>query len=98
MSDNQRVTSRSFAKRDRPRARMLDAFSLYRLRRFLWLPIVIGAALYLHISGTPHVLFQYQHLGDKRFKTSCTYVGLSVQTTSARNGKCPIVTFLHDSN
>lgn len=90
-----RVTARSYAKPEqRKEWRMPTFLRLVGLRNFLWLFFLAGIASFLHLRGTPHVLYEYRYFGDKDQKADCTYIGLKTQTIAATRGHCSLIRVL----
>lgn len=73
---------------------MPNLMKLVGIRNFAWVFMLIGLAAFLHLRGTPHILFEYTHFGSKQRMISCTYLGLQSKTVSAIRDKCPIIRFL----
>lgn len=95
MTEKLHVTSRSYAKAtSKRRWQMPTLLRLIGMRNFVWIFALVGIAGFLHLRGTPHVLFEYSYFGSKDHMTDCTYLGLHTQTVSAIHGKCPIIRFL----
>lgn len=90
-----RVTARSLVRsRKKKEWQMPSVLRLVGLRNFFWMFLLGGLAIFLHLRGTPHILFEYTHMGSKNRMISCTYLGLNSQTVSAIQGNCSIIRFL----
>ncbi len=67
---------------------------LVPMRSLTWIPILIACGLFIQISGTPHVLFEYEIRANKNAVHACTYVGLSGIRPLSIVGECPAIKFV----
>lgn len=96
MNINRKVRVRSLVKPDRKISLKIPTFiRLFGAKNFFWLVglSIIGGVL--HFKGTPKVLWEYTYTSSN-YKTSCTYIGLSTQTTPATSGDCSVFVLLKD--
>jgi hypothetical protein len=67
----------------------------FRLRKLMWVPLVLGMAGVVVVNGWPHLLWSFVWTGDPDNRTylSCNYVGRYSQRIEPADGKCPYVLF-----
>lgn len=75
-----------------------------RLRSLVWV-LAVGSLVWgIHSYGTPHLRFAYTYhslqpappfIEGQRFYIRCDYIGWNSQRISPRDGRCPLIRFLH---